>query len=291
MLQWTNVYFCFSLLLPCEASQDFVRLGKLPYPRPCFMRRSAVGRCSVWDASQYGRSLPIINIEETADMTTWGSVSLTLHSFCDYLYIFLCHILYFLCTNSSTQCMSNAAVNLCFLVLCHVKADLVLLSTLKTLPIWQHEDQFLLIFIVLYLCVYIFCHLLYFLFTSSCVQGISTVCCSKLILITFLLFWFSCHVMQVGFFVRLGKLPYPRPCFMRSSAVGRCSVWNASQYGRSVSIINVEETANMATWGSVSTLHSFVIMCIYSCVIYCISCPPIHVCTVYQLYAASNLYL
>ena len=60
-------------------------------------------------------------------------------------------------------------------------------------------------------------------------------------------FLFSCHVKQVKFLVRLGKLLYPRPCFMRRSAVGCCSVWNVSQYGRSIAIMNVEETANMAT--------------------------------------------
>jgi len=44
----------------------FVRLGEVSDPVPCFMRRCAVGCCSVWDASQYGRSVAFINADMAA---------------------------------------------------------------------------------------------------------------------------------------------------------------------------------------------------------------------------------
>jgi len=224
MLQQTYIDNFSAFLFSCHVKQVkfLVRLGKLLYPRPCFMRRSAVGCCSVWNVSQYGRSIAIMNVEETANMATWGSVSLALHS-------------------------------------------------------------------LVIMCIYFLSFIVFLVHQFKCARYIN--CMRQQTYVdNFSALLFSCHVKQVGFLVRLGKLPYPRPCFMRRSAVGCCSVWNASQYGRSTAIMNIEETANMATWGSVSlALHSLVIMCIYFCVIYCISCSPIQVCKIYQLYAAANL--
>ena len=206
--------FCFSFLLRCEARRVSVRLDKLAYPKPMYMRL-----CSRMLHIMTGL-FPIMNVE-TADMATRRAVCLTLH-FLVITCIYFCVI----------YCISCAPI-LVYKV-CHL-------------------------YDAVNLCWYVFCF-------------------SVLL---------PCEASWV--FVRLSKLPYPRPCFMRRSAVGCSSVWDASKCGRSFAIMNVEKTANMATWGLVSlTLHSVVIICVYF-VIYFISCAPILVYKICQPYTAVNL--
>ena len=67
-------------------------------------------------------------------------------------------------------------------------------------------------FIVI-MCIY-FCDLLYFLYTDSSVQGMSTVSYSELMLISFCFsFLLRCEARRV--IVRLDKLAYPKPMYMR----------------------------------------------------------------------------
>jgi len=118
-------------------------------------------------------------------------------------YIYNCHHKYLKSRNTNdeswtvrTRRTNSSDFQLCRTLICH---------RTRSVSICQ------LIFVIM--CIY-FCDLLYFLYTDSSVQGMSTVSYSELMLMSFCFsFLLRCGARRV--IVRLDKLAYPKPMYMR----------------------------------------------------------------------------